>query len=305
MVRLVNDDEIELALDEALGVLAPPCGGDRSHDAILGPKRLRLVAQERVISGRECKTEFGLQFFAPLADERSRREDQNALGHAAQRIFLEYHARFDRLAEPDLIGKQNATTELLEHLAHRFDLMQQGFDAGKMRQAQELVEALRQTEMGEPFAQAEPAATLLRVARQGRQQRRHVELDRKRNVDIDARQGWRRGCDHYGRGRRRFARASRHFGRGRGPWLAFDVRRQASPGEGNFATYDIIELLDQPRQALGPARKSLDGRPPAVQAIALQQRSGCGPFAELVERQRVQEISRRRRGTFGKSLQED
>ena len=83
MVRLVSDYEIELALDEALGVLAPPCGGDRSHDAILGPKRLRLVAQERVISGRECKTEFGLQFFAPLADERSRREDQSALGHAA------------------------------------------------------------------------------------------------------------------------------------------------------------------------------------------------------------------------------
>ncbi len=80
---------------------------------------------------------------------------------------------------------------------------------------------------------------------------------------------------------------------------------QASPGEGHFAAYDIIELLDQPRQALGPARKSPDGRPPAVQVIALQQRSGCGPFAELVERQRLQEISRRCRSTFGKSLQED
>ena len=192
MVRLVDDDEIELALDEALGVLAPPCGGDRSDDAILGPKRLRLVAQQRVIGGREGKTEFGLQLFAPLADERSRREHQGALGHAAQRIFLEHHAGFDRLAEPDFIGKQNATTELLEHLAHRFDLMQQGFDAGKMRQAQELVEALRQAKMGEPFAQAEPAAIRLHVARQGRQQRRHIELDRKWNVDIDARQGWRR-----------------------------------------------------------------------------------------------------------------
>ena len=76
MVRLVDDDEIELALDEALGVLAPPCGGDRGDDAILGPKRLRLVAQERVVGGREGKTEFGLQLFAPLTDERSRREHQ-------------------------------------------------------------------------------------------------------------------------------------------------------------------------------------------------------------------------------------
>src|SRR4029077_9988450 len=108
--------------------------------------------------------------------------------------------------------------------------------------------------MGEPFAQAEPTATLLRVARQGRQQRRHVELDREWNVDIDARQGWRPRRDHYGHRRRRVTRASRRFTFGRGPWLAFDARRQESPGEGHFAAYDIIQLLDQPRQALGPAR---------------------------------------------------
>ena len=156
---------------------------------------------------------------------------KRALGHAAQRIFLEYHAGFDRLAEPDFIGKQNATTELLEHLAHRFDLMQQGLDAGKMRQAQELVEALRQAEMGEPLAQAEPAAIRLRVARQGRQQRRHVELDREWNFDVDARQGWRQR-----RGRRRLQASalcagSRHFTLGRGPWLAFGCAPPASrPG---------------------------------------------------------------------------
>ena len=130
------------------------------------------------MSGRECKTEFGLQLFAPLADQRSRREHQHALGHAAQRIFLEHHAGLDRLAEPDLIGKQNAATELLEHLAHRFDLMQQRLDAGEMRQAQELVEALRQAEMGEPFAQAEPAAILLGPMHPRRDQRREIELDR-------------------------------------------------------------------------------------------------------------------------------
>ena len=112
-----------------------------------------------------AKPELGLQLLAPLADERSRREHQGALGHAAQRIFLEHHAGFDRLAEPDLIGQQDAAAELLEHLAHRFDLMQQRLEAGEMRQAQELVEALREAEMGEPLAQAEPAAILLRLAR--------------------------------------------------------------------------------------------------------------------------------------------
>jgi hypothetical protein len=42
--------------------------------------------------------------------------------------------------------------------------MRQRLEAAEVRQAQELVEALRKTEMGEALAQAEPAAILLRLA---------------------------------------------------------------------------------------------------------------------------------------------
>ena len=82
-------------------------------------------------------------------------------------------------------------------------------------------------------------------------------------------------------------------------------RGRASPGKAGFAAHDTIELLDQPRPALVAARKGRGGGPTVVQPMALQQRPGGGPFAELVERQRLQEICRRRRSTFRKSLQED
>jgi hypothetical protein len=82
---------------------------------------------------------------------------------------------------------------------------------------------------------------------------------------------------------------------------------RARPGVARraWAAHDTIELLDQPRPTLVAARKGRGGRPTVVQPLALQQRPGGGPFAELVERQRPQEICRRRRSTFRKSLQED
>jgi hypothetical protein len=64
--------------------------------------------------------------------------------------------------------------------------MQQRLDPGEMRQAEEFVEALRQAEMGEPLAQAKPLAVLLHVAGHGRQQRRHIELDREWDFDVQA-----------------------------------------------------------------------------------------------------------------------
>jgi hypothetical protein len=43
--------------------------------------------------------------------------------------LLEHHAGLDGFAEPDLVGEQHAAAELLEHLAHGFDLVPEGLDA--------------------------------------------------------------------------------------------------------------------------------------------------------------------------------
>jgi hypothetical protein len=72
--------------------------------------------------------------------------------HAAQQVFFEDHAGLDGLAEPDFVGEQHAAAKLLEHLAHGLDLVPEGFDAAQMRQAEQLVEALREAEMGKALA---------------------------------------------------------------------------------------------------------------------------------------------------------
>src|SRR5215468_6316704 len=152
MMRLIDDDEIEFAREEAFDMLAPPRGGDRGDDAALIPERPRIIAHACAVGRGKRQTELTFQFLLPLADEGGGRQYQGALSHTAQRVFLEHHARFDGLAEAHLIGKQNAAAELLKHLAHCLGLMPQRLETGEERQAQKFVETLRQSKMGEPYA---------------------------------------------------------------------------------------------------------------------------------------------------------
>ena len=75
-------------------------------------------------------------------------------------------------------------------------------------------------------------------------------------------------------------------------------RRLRGPGWSQVAaaaTAGAWTRLERPQRR--PAR--------LVQAIALQQRPGRGPFVDLVERQRMQEMFGGRRRALGKSFQED
>ena len=183
--------------------------------------------------------------------------------------------------------------------------MRQRLDAGEMRQAQEFIKALRQAEMGEPLAQAKPAAVRLHLACQGRHQRRRIEFDREWDFDVNAWQGrwYRRGRN----GRRRWrllGRASRHFALGRCLRLDLGARRGASLWKAPFVQH-AIELAHQPRQALGAAWKGIDGGPPASQTVTPQHRPCRIALVLLFERQRVQEMFGRCHRALGKSLQED
>ena len=113
------------------------------------------------MGGGAGDVELGLELLAPLPDQRRRGQHQHALDHAAQQVLLEHHAGFDGLAEPDLVGEQHPAAELLEHLAHGLDLVPEGLDAAQMRQAEQLVEALREAEMGKALAQTVPAAVVV------------------------------------------------------------------------------------------------------------------------------------------------
>jgi len=175
--------------------------------------------------------------------------------------------------------------------------MQQGFDAGKIRQAQESSKPCARPR-GRTVRAGRTSGHRLRVARPRRQQPATRRTHRKRNVDMTS-AGWRRGCNHMARASA-LCRGEPHFALVAGPWLAFDARRQASPGEGTLRPIDIIELLDQPRQAPGPAQKA-PRQTPGCSGHCSPTRSGCGPFAELVDASACKR-SPPARSTFGKSL---
>ncbi len=60
MVRLIDDDELKLALKEAFGVLAAPRRGDGGDDAVLAPERVRVLTHARVVGGGEGQAELAL-----------------------------------------------------------------------------------------------------------------------------------------------------------------------------------------------------------------------------------------------------
>jgi hypothetical protein len=120
-------------------------------------------------------------------------EQKNGAVVAARQVLLEHHAGFDGLAEPDLVGEQHPASELLEHLAHGLDLIPEGLDAVEVRQAEQLVEALRETEARKALAQIVPAAILVRRLLHGGDDWREMELDGERHIDVDQRQLARRG----------------------------------------------------------------------------------------------------------------
>src|SRR6516164_2128370 len=193
MMGLVDDDEIEAAADEARCMFAATRQRKRSDQILVIPEPARVTAQQCVLGRRARNIELGLKFFPPLPDERRRDEHEHAVDDASQQILLEYHPGLDGLAEPDLVGEQHPTAKLLEHLAHGLHLVPERFDAAQMRQAEQFIETLSETEVGETLAQPVPTAVTVRRLLHGGQQRREIEVGAKRDRYVDDRQAGR--CD--------------------------------------------------------------------------------------------------------------
>src|SRR5262249_26675204 len=143
-------------------MLAPPRQRQRRDHVFLVPEAFGIAAQLRIVSGGAGDVEFALKLLPPLPDERGRSEHKHALDYASQHVFLENHTGLDRLAEPDLVGEQHPAAKLLEHLAYRLDLVPEGLDTMQMRQAEQLVKALREPETRVALAQVEPVEAACR-----------------------------------------------------------------------------------------------------------------------------------------------
>ncbi len=246
MMGLVNDDEVEAAVDEARGMFAPARQSERSDQARLVPEPIRVVPQQRVMGGRARNVELGLELLPPLPDERGRSEHERALDHPTQQILLEHHAGLDGLAESDLVGEQHAAAKLLEHLAHSLDLVPEGFDLAQVRQAQQLVEALREAEMGEALAQPVPTAITFRRVLHGGHERREIELGAERDIYVDQRQP------------RRSGRRGRRFG----------CRGRRSPVS-RFARLDLDPILHPSPPGVGGSASAADSLVASEDAVVL------------------------------------
>ena len=306
MVGLVDDHEIERLREQPIGMLAPARERERSDDPRRRPEALGVFAKQRVVRGHAGNIELGLQFLAPLSDQRGGDQHQHALDHAAQQIFLEHHACLDGLAEAHLVGEQHAAAKLFQYLAHGLGLVPEGLDAPQMRHAQQFVEAFGQAEAGEPLAQGEPAAVALGSVGRGGEHRLQVRLDDQGNIDADLLQSRYRGrrrrrrLEWRRRGRGRFGRRGNLRARRRRRGLD---RRLAAANLG-LAAHDGVDRFGEPAPPRTAAGKSGHGVPPIGQAVLLEQGSGADPvFLARQSESREEMIRFSREITFGVTLE--
>ena len=271
--------------------LAPACHRQRGDQPGLAPEALGIVAQQRIVRAGARDVELALQLFAPLPDERRRHQHQHALGHAAQQVFLQHHPGLDGLAEPDLVRQQHPAAEPLQYLAYGLHLVGERFDAAQMRQAQQLVEPLRQTEMAEPLPQPIPPTVRPRQAARCRQQGREIEFDLERDVDVEQRQPRQWGRRVGGCAGRRLPRPLRRPGLGRRLRRRFvSPGRHALSGGRPPAPHDRVEVIRQPRTSPPAAGKGRHRLMPTSQSMAFEQRTRRTELVLLRQGQGMQQM---------------
>ena len=142
VMRLVDDDQVVEIGGDHLAVFGPACGGQRSdHPREVSPGVRAQAAEGLVVGGDKVEDiELGGQLLAPLLDQPGRRQDQHALHHLAQQVFLEHQAGLDGLAQPHLVAEQPPAVEAAQGSAGGPDLVVEGREADGV-QGEQVVEA--------------------------------------------------------------------------------------------------------------------------------------------------------------------
>ena len=84
-------------------------------------RRSRSVSRRSTTSNRS--ENFSQSLLPPLPAQRRRREDQDALDAAAEQQFGEDQPRLDGLAEPDVVGDEEADARHAQRLEQRHELV--------------------------------------------------------------------------------------------------------------------------------------------------------------------------------------
>ena len=111
LVRFVDHQQIKLATEDRIALVFE-FGAVNADDPApflvaryLFPLCPRLHHRKRFV-------ELAIEFLAPLFGQRSRGQDQHRAHQPAHDQLFHDDARFDRLAQPDLVGQQGAATHI-------------------------------------------------------------------------------------------------------------------------------------------------------------------------------------------------
>ena len=123
MMRLIDDDEVELLLHQARPVDRQPGRVERGDDPVeLSPRLGSQVTELRVFVGDEREMELIQHLLPPLADEGRRREHQDAARQSAQELkvpFIDLNAMSKTFYEA--LGPEGSKAAFAEPAPGRLD----------------------------------------------------------------------------------------------------------------------------------------------------------------------------------------
>ena len=147
VVRLVDHDHVPGRGLDCRSLTPPARKRERSHDdAIVSPKRIRVVAEPRVLRRACDDARLRLELARPMTHEGRRRQDEGSAHHAAKLVFAQDHQRFDGLPEADLVREERSPVQDAKDTAYRLGLVHVRVDAAQGRDTDEILEISRRRE---------------------------------------------------------------------------------------------------------------------------------------------------------------
>lgn len=114
-VGFIDDHEVVLDARQRITMRRLTRERQRRDDQRLArPERL-VAPNDLGVGGDGRQREALRELVHPLSDERGWCENQRLAHQAPHPVFLQRQARFDRFAETDLVGQQDASSEVAKH----------------------------------------------------------------------------------------------------------------------------------------------------------------------------------------------
>ena len=112
VMGLVDDHQVPGDFGHELSPFAALGKGHRREHAVRILPVFQAVGRAGARRSGELQVELRREFLAPLRHQGRRNQDEHPLGQPPQQVFPQQQTRFDRLAQPHLVGQQHTAREI-------------------------------------------------------------------------------------------------------------------------------------------------------------------------------------------------